>query len=503
MTTDVLVIGGGLAGLRCAEEAAKTCDVTLIADGGGASPYIHGISIPLSPADSAEQFYRDTMESGRMLGREALVRTLCEESLLLPAEFEFDRKDGHYDLLKPLGASVPRVAGIGGRTGATILHDIGTRRRFTQLGHIRAMRLLCRENAVIGAQCFDCVKNRWFTISAKAVVLATGGFGGIFPFSTNSSDIGGDGIAMAYEAGAVLCDMEFIQFEPTAAVYPRQIAGKSIITTMLYEGAVIRNAARARFMEERVNKDELSLGIYREIARGNGTENGGVYYDMTGVDHALLHTRYRDYLERYQRRGIDITKEYAEIAPAPHTTLGGVVIDPLCRTTVNGLFACGEVTGGLHGANRLGGNAGLEVLVFGRIAGKSAAEYAASSGRAEVADTDTADEPFDGDQLRRRLTAAVGEYLNVIRDRSGLETLMDLATDIAAAARSHRNSFSAQRLYNDALTASVAAASALQRRGSIGCHVRRDAVSEDSMYNVLIHRANGAMTVERKNCSHE
>ena len=500
METDVLVIGGGLAGLRCAEEAAKSCKVTLVANGGGASPYIHGINIPLHPDDSVELFVKDTLNSGRGLGREKLVRTLCEESTKLIDEFSFDKnEEGGYDLLKPLGSSVPRVAGICGRTGVHIIKEILDEPKFEVLKNTRAMSIATEGGRVTGAYCYNTKEKLWRFIAAKAIVLATGGFGAVFPFSTNSSDIGGDGIAMAYKAGAELCDMEFIQFEPTAAVAPKELVGKSIITTMLYEGAVIRNADMERFMEEKVNKDELSLGIYKEILKGKGTENGGVYFDMRAVPEELLLTKYKDYFGRYMNCGIDVRSTPVEIAPAPHTTLGGVKTDERCRTTVEGLFACGEIMGGLHGANRLGGNAGLEVLVFGKIAGISAAEYVKTAPAVcAVTPELIPDEEINCEAMRAELTAAIGKGLNVIRCEKDIKELCAVAEKVMDAAREHKFSFAAQRLCNDALTVSTAAYSALQRKGSIGCHNRSDSIAESEKYAVNVSEKKNKITTEKE-----
>lgn len=499
MYTDVLVIGGGLAGLRCAEEAAKNCKVTLIANGSGASPYIHGINIPLHPEDSVDLFIDDTLKSGRGLGNYNLVRKLCEESVFLTEEFEFDKNEsGEYDLLKPLGSSVPRVAGISGRTGVHIINEIKKESSFEILKNVRAMKLAVDKNKVLGAYCYNTVEKNWFFIGAKAVVLATGGFGGIFSFSTNSSDIGGDGIAMAFDAGAELCDMEFIQFEPTAAVSPLQIKGKSIITTMLYEGAVILNSKNERFMEERVNKDELSLGIYREIQKGNGTTNNGVFFDMRKVPEELLLTKYKDYFQRYKNCGIDIREVAVEISPAPHTTLGGVKTDENCKTTVRGLFACGEVMGGLHGANRLGGNAGLEVLVFGKIAGKSAAEFALQN-KDETCELifEFNEEEISCEEMRIKLTKAIEKGLNVIRCKEDLDELHKVSQEVMAFAEKNGKSFCVQRLYNDALTACICACSALERKGNIGCHNRIDSVEESEKYTVRAYKKDNKILVEK------
>ena len=225
------------------------------------------------------------------------------------------------------------------------------------------------------------------------MILATGGFGRLFPESTNSADIGGDGCAMASLAGCGLTDMEFIQFEPSAAVWPPELSGKSIITTMFYEGAVLRGGDGKRFMDERVSKDVQSKAIAEQILKGNTTPHGGVWFDATAVPDHLWDTVYKPYLDRYLKYGIDMRKEPVEIAPAAHTTCGGVIVDENCRTGVPGLIACGEVTGGLHGANRLGGNAGLETMVFGRVAGKTAMEEFKScpEGAADVQKNKTRD----------------------------------------------------------------------------------------------------------------
>ena len=499
MKTDILVIGGGLAGLRCAQEAAKSCGVLLISGGNGASPYIHGVNVPLHKDDSAELFEEDTLKSGRYQNDRRLVRVLCENSLSLAEEFSFDKSGGEYSLLKPLGSSLPRVASINEKTGLGIIKGINENRRFSELKNTRAMRLLRNNGKVCGARCFDIAKKQWFNIYAKATVLATGGFAGIYPFSTNSPDIGGDGIAMAFDAGAELCDMEFIQFEPTAAVSPRRIRGKSVITTMLYEGAVMRNCRRERFMDERVNKDELSLGIFREILSGNGTADGGVFYDMTGVDEKLLLTKYKDYFKRYADCGIDIRKEYAEIAPAPHTALGGVVTDERCRTRVDGLFACGEVTGGLHGANRLGGNAGLETLIFGKIAGRSAAEYALRVAGECFEDEETADDKaFDDTADRSGLEKLLESSLNVIRCEKDMKELLSYAKALVSKLKDAGESYSARRLYNDAYTAYLAALSAMERKESVGCHIRSDGEVAKERYRIILKNDRGNVSAEKQ-----
>ena len=385
---DVLVIGGGLAGWRAAEAAvAAGCSVTLVANGSGNSPEIHALNVPAGPGDSVELFIADTLRSGQGACDPALVEVLCRESVKLADEFPFDRNaDGSYKMIQPLGCSVPRCVSIGHKIGAWALAKI--------------KRALAGKVSVIQARVTNIIQNHsLFTIhyslgdddasaSARSVVIATGGWCGKYAFSDNPPELRGDGLALAQSLGAAVRDLDAVQYEPTVALAPARLRGIPVITTMLHEGATFRNRLGAEFLPDKhANKDAISRAIRAEIEAGRGVpargapETCGVWYDATGVPREILETRYADTVRRYVACGIDITREPMLVAPAPHTSLGGVVIDARCRvlradgTPVPGLFAAGEVTGGVHGRNRVGGNAGTEVLVFGRIAGESAARH--------------------------------------------------------------------------------------------------------------------------------
>ena len=361
MKTDLLIIGGGLAGLTAAYEVLKAEPgrrITILRPGAGSSPYVHGFNMPLNPQDSTELFIQDTEASGRGQGNAALVEELCRGSLeLLPffdeLGLDFNREaDGSYQQLSPLGASCPRVISIGNDAGGAILRKLLTvmeqHENVSVCTTLHALRLITENGRVRGAHCFDTQSKRWMQIKAKAVILAAGGFCRIFPFSTNSADLGGDAMAMALDAGAELTDMEFVQFEPSAAVWPLAIAGKSVITTLFYEGAVLRNGKGERFMfrysdkGECADKDVLSFAIASEIAAGRGTEHGGVAFDASGVGRERLEEAYSAYVKRYRAVGMDIAEQAMEIAPAAHTSLGGVYARPDCSTSVEGLFVCGE-----------------------------------------------------------------------------------------------------------------------------------------------------------------
>jgi fumarate reductase (CoM/CoB) subunit A len=379
-----------MTGIRAAYELRDKGRKVLIANSGrGASPFVHGFNIPLDTSDSAEIFLKDTLKSGYYQNDLRLARKLCADSLEIKNEIEafglsFNRaQSGGYELIRPLGASKPRVASIGNEAGVAICAAMEAEMRkktdTRYLNNIRILKPDIRDGIVVGALGFDLKKREGIYISAQTVIAAGGGYCGIYPFSTNSHDIGGDTAAMLFDAGAALTDMEFVQFEPTVAVYPKAVRGKGIITTLFYEGAVLCNVYGDRFMAggngECVEKDVLARAIYNEITSGGAAKQGGVYFDATGVGADVLNQKYPMYVKRYADVGVDITKQPVEVAPAPHTSLGGAIIDEKCASSIGGLFVCGEAAGGIHGANRMGGNAGLETLVFGRQAGRSAEEY--------------------------------------------------------------------------------------------------------------------------------
>ena len=378
--TDVLVIGGGLAGWRAAEAAVKRgASVALVANGVGNSPDIHALNVPVRADDSVGRFIDDTLTSGKGACDPKLVEVLCRESVKLADEFPFDRNaDGSYKLLQPLGCSVPRCVSIDHKIGAWILakikRDLSDKvevihGRVTQLSRTSSLFTI---HYSLGDDDGTC--------TARSVVIATGGWCGKYAFSDNPPELRGDGIDLAVNLGAATRDMNLVQYEPTVALAPAKLRCIPVITTMLYEGATFRNRLGDEFLADKhANKDEISRAILAEIKAGRGVD-GGVWFDATGVPREIIETTYIDTVRRYASAGVDITREPMLVAPAPHTSLGGLVIDARCRvlradgSPIPGLFAAGEVTGGVHGANRIGGNAGTEVLVFGRIAGESAAE---------------------------------------------------------------------------------------------------------------------------------
>ena len=517
MQTDVLIIGAGLTGIVAADEIIKNSDLEVIqlSCGGGASPFIHAFCLPVGEGDSVELFYKDTIDSGYGQCDPALARRLCTDSVELPEYLrelglDIDRNDNGPSLLHSLGSTVPRIAGIQNNSGPVLLqtlqHRLVKSERYTKLIGHRALELILDGSRVIGARCFDTNENVFYSIYARTVILASGGFGRLFPESTNSKDIGGDGIAMAYRAGATLTDMEFIQFEPSAAVWPQQVAGKGIVTTMFYDGAVLRGKDGDRFMldyseaGECVPKDVQSKCIYNEMRTHGTSPHGGVWFDATKVPEEKWQGVYNPYLKRYLACGIDLRQEPVEIAPAAHTTCGGVHIDENCLCGVCGLVICGEVAGGLHGANRLGGNAGLETMVFGRIAGKTAVSitdksYSLPENISRISDIAP---DVDTSAMRTRLSSVMRDSLNVVRNKEGLERGITSVREMLSALGNFEGCFAKHRLYNDLLTAHATLVSALERTCSVGCHCRADSLEETDKYRIEIKMNGEGMDVHRK-----
>ena len=340
-----MIIGGGLAGWRAAEAAvAGGASVTLVANGVGNSPDIHALNCPVLPEDSVRQFIEDTLSSGKFANDCKLVETMCQESLKLKDEFAFDDT-----IIRPLGSTVPRCVSIRHSIGAIALGDIKKRLKDK----------VAVENRTMTVEEVQALRAKY---PSMKIIIATGGWCGKYDFSTNPVYLKGDGLAMAEALGGAVrdVDMDHVQYEPTVRVEgPRR--GIPVITTLLYEGARLLNMEGKEFLgDARLNKDELSKAIF--------DQGGYAFYDLTDVpDEKILECK------------MDLSERMIKVAPAPHSSLGGIVIDSKCHvlasdgSIVPGLFACGEVTGGIHGLNRLGGNGGTVAMVFGTIAGREAA----------------------------------------------------------------------------------------------------------------------------------
>jgi len=410
--TDVLVIGGGLAAARAAIEAASEgAKVAVVAKApigkSGASTMAGGglaAAIDIE-RDSPAVHYEDTVAAGRGLTDLELAKILAHEvparvKDLIDYGVQLEREAGKISLRPTPGHSNPRqIHSIGGGVG----YLLPLRRKALSYPNVSlhedvmAFKLLEADNRVAGAICYDIKTGELDAFKAGATILATGGYQELYPLSSASVDMTGDGYALAFEAGAELVDMEMLLYYPTALLSPPSVRG----ALLLYEFALHERGLGARLVNARGEdlletynplpvRDVLSRRIFQEIREGKGTANGGVYIDMclsprSPDDRARLLLKRDPFSSFLTSVGLDVANSKLEIAPAAHTVLGGVRIDAHCRTTLPGLFAAGEVAGNVHGANRLGGNALSETQVFGQRAGLFAARYAReSTGRAEL-----------------------------------------------------------------------------------------------------------------------
>ncbi len=399
---DVVVIGAGGAGLRAAIEAsaqgAKTALIcksllgkahTVMAEGGVAAALGN-----VDGQDSWQAHFRDTIDGGKFMNNWRMAQIHAMEAPERVIELErwgaaFDRTDGGQILQRAFGGhTYRRLAHVGDRTGLEMirtLQDRGVHQGLDVFMECTVARLLLDDGRMAGALAYWRESGRFVVFRAGAVVMATGGIGKMYQITSNSWEYTGDGMSLAYEAGADLIDMEFTQFHPTGMVWPPGVRGLLITEAVRGEGGVLKNAAGERFMErydrqrmELSTRDIVAKAIHAEVRDGKGSPHGGVFLDITHrpADYILrkLPSMYHQFKDLAD---VDITKEPMEVGPTMHYMMGGIRVDPETQeTTVPGLFACGECSGGMHGANRLGGNSLSDLLVFGRRAGLHAAEFA-------------------------------------------------------------------------------------------------------------------------------
>jgi succinate dehydrogenase/fumarate reductase flavoprotein subunit len=388
LTSDILIAGGGVAGLRAALTAARSGrSVLLVQRGAAASPFLRAVNVAFSsgPAwDRPPALFADMMLGGGFINEPGLV-ALC--SHCSEAEFRyceklgvpFVRQNGELARRQAAGSSAPHAVYTRESIGTDMMTKM-SEQIAAQSGHIRTLneasllRLLKGDGRVAGGLVWDDGERRWLSVRAKAVVLATGGASNLYDFTTQPPKNLGEGYSMALEAGAELVDMEFVCYEPF--VTPRPYGGQIIATTLLTENAILRNAKMEIFLDTSgaPPKDIISRAIFREAAEGRALPEGTVYYDLRSVSEKDL-MGYPKVLRTLKALGLEHKDALVPVAPAFHYLSGGIRVDGDCRSSLAGLFAAGEVGGGVHGAHRIAGSAGTDVLVTGAKAGESAAAY--------------------------------------------------------------------------------------------------------------------------------
>jgi len=398
--SDVLIIGSGGAGCRAAIEVSKQglnplivskgltfrSGCTGMAEGGynAAFAFVDG-------EDSKEIHYNDTIKGGSFLNDPKLVKILVDESpdrLVDLEEFGalFDRQESGELNQRPFGGQTfRRTCFQGDRTGHEIiiaLKEEIIKRKIATIDEVMITSLILdeKQEKVIGAIGLSLADSKTIFFQAKTVILATGGAGQLFPVTSNTFQKNGDGYAIAYNAGADLIDMEEIQFHPTGMLYPKSRKGVLVTEAVRGEGGILLNKDNERFMgnyddrKELATRDVVSRAIYNEIREGRGNKEGGVYLDVTHLSSEIIEEKLETMLFQFLDVGVDIRKTPMEVSPTAHHFMGGVRIDENCASSIANLFAAGEASGGVHGANRLGGNALADTQVFGKRAGVSASK---------------------------------------------------------------------------------------------------------------------------------
>ena len=546
---DVIVIGAGGAGLRAAIEAkakglrtALVCKSllgkahTVMAEGGVAAALGN-----VYPEDSWQVHFRDTMRGGKMLNNWRMAQLHAQEAPDRVRELEdwgalFDRtKDGRMTQRDFGGHRYARLAHVGDRTGLELIRTLQQKAVTDGIDvfmEVKVLRLLRDSDGIVsGLVGYWRPSGEFVVFKAKAVVLATGSIGKSWMYTSNSWESTGDGHAMALWAGADLIDMEAVQFHPTGMVWPLSVRGILVTEGVRGDGGVLRNSEGTRFMfnyipemfaaetadteeeadrwyedhslgrrtPELLPRDEVARAINSEVKSGRGTPHGGVYLDIaTRRSPEVIRRRLPSMYHQFKElAGVDITTEAMEVGPTCHYVMGGVRVEAdSAAATAPGLFAAGEVAGGMHGANRLGGNSLSDLLVFGRRAGLGAAEYAAGRSGAPSVDAAEIDEaiaaaeaPFQREEgenpydVHHELQRTMQSLVGIIRTESELkeamvkiEELEDRANNVSiGGGRPYNSGWNLTTDLPSMLTVSRSVAQgALNRKESRGGHTRDD-----------------------------
>ena len=569
---DVLVVGAGAAGMRAAiaasEEGATVCLVsksllgkahTVMAEGGAAAA--------LGNADERDNWkvhFRDTIKGGKHLNNWKMAKIHAEQAPERILELEkwgavFDRtKDGKINQRNFGGHRFPRLAHVGDRTGLEIIRTVQDRvihqDNIDIFMECTVSKIITENNQAVGALAYYRDNGNIVAILAKAIVVATGGIGKAYRVTSNSWEYTGDGHSLAYLAGADLQDMEFIQFHPTGMVWPPSVKGTLVTEGVRGEGGILLNNKGERFMfnyipeafaaetakdekegndwlngkegamrpPELLTRDVVAKAIMKEVKEGRGSPHGGAFLD-------IANRREPDYIKKklpsmyhqFKELGdLDITEEPMEVGPTTHYMMGGISVDAETgASSLKGMYAAGEAAAGLHGANRLGGNSLSDLLVFGNISGRSAANFALKSEEISFSKSKLKEavketlEPFSKDKtenpyhLHQELQDIMEMHAGIVREEEslneGIEKLKELSKRVENAKATGDRAYNPSwhlclDMKNMIITSLAVAEAAKERRESRGGHTRLDYPEYDKelgMLNIIIRKGPDGLNI--------
>jgi len=495
--TDVLIIGGGIAGLKAAIAARDIVENVMIVSKGipgksGCSLISEGIlNGTFSDEDSPELYFNDIVKGSAEVADPELARLMAEKAMdavlsLQDIGVNFMKDENGLILDLSGGNSVARTVKVNppgpgcGKVIPIVLGKHVSELDIDILEGYSVVKLLRSHEKVVSAIAYK--NDEFVQINFKSAVLATGGGGKLYRSTTNPKGIMGDGYFLAHDVGAPLVDMEYVQFFPSVA-----LKSYLVLPFIFTDGAILLNNKGERFigrydpdLMEKTTRDKMSQAIFTEDLEGRGIE-GGVVISYKEVPDELLEGKYKDEVEFFRSKGIDLKNENLPIRPACHFLMGGVKINSHCRSGLEGLYACGECAGGTHGANRLAGNALVEALVFGERAGEMAARHALTQEHSEAEANDFIEslpkeyENFDND-IFDHLKELAWNHLGIIRDEKGLEEAIIELNKISEKLNSMKYMGLEQyfEVRNMTHVLKCIAISAKERKESRGAHYRKD-----------------------------
>lgn len=514
VTTDVIVVGSGVAGLSAALEISKQYDVALVTKGElkeTATWYAQGgVATAVSEEDSPRLHLKDTLTAGAGLCDQDAVDVLVYEASdrigeLIRIGTKFDWQGDRIGLSREGGHRLARVLRSGDATGseieATLIRTVDAWRSIQVFEHRFAMDILVDNGRCAGIVCLDELSGELVLYLAKAVILATGGAGQVYSVTTNPEICTGDGMAMAYRAGATLVDMEFIQFHPTAL--DKDSMPRFLITEALRgEGAYLRDCYGNRFMvgrhplAELAPRDIVTISMVHVMDKCNGAP---VYLDATHIQRDILEERFPTIWKRCQENGINIAKDLIPVRPAAHYTIGGIKTDLYGRTGIKNLYATGEVAcTGVHGANRLASNSLLEGLVFSKRIAETIMKELATDEDMCVPDFELnysmqrVEGDLDFKEERQWLQKLMTDYVGVVRSEKGLKFAVSELNKKSELLKAEFTDPKGYELQNMLCVAGLVAKAALAREESRGVHFREDYLeTSDAWVRRLEHHIAG------------